>query len=251
MAPTSLLWNVFAGFLLGWLSSTLVEWLWFRLQRSRVDLAALSANMAASPLLHDGSPPAQTDGEPDPLTEGRALSSDTQQDAQQDEGTDSAQTGHASRQAIANRPDDLTALHGIGDLYEQRLYQVGVFTWHQLSRIDAETLREITKALPSSNPRAWIEQAQALAMANDRVGAGYDGPLPDNLTRINGIDQVYEDELYAAGIFTFRQLAERAPDELAQIIPAHLTGDELNFASWISQADFLRDEYDPNEPPII
>ncbi len=242
-----LLWNVFAGFLLGWISSTLVEWLWFRFRRSRVDLTSLSSGMAASPLLHD-EPSAQTDGDQDLPTEEREPSQDARQ---QVEGDDSAQTGRASEPAVANRPDDLTAIRGIGDLYEQRLYQVGIFTWHQISRIDAETLQQITKALPSSNPRAWINQARELAMANSRVGAVYDGPLPDALTRIDGIDQVYEDELYAAGIFTFRQLAERAPDELARIIPAHLTGDELNFASWIAQADVLRDEAYPDDPPII
>ena len=62
---------------------------------------------------------------------------------------------------------------------------------------------------------------------------------------------MYEDELYAAGVLTFRQLAERAPDELARIIPAHLAGDQLDFDSWIAQADYLRDEYYPDEPPIL
>ena len=131
------------------------------------------------------------------------------------------------------------------------LYQVGIFTWDQLSRVDAETLQQITRALPSSDTRAWIEQARELAQANNRIGAVYDGPLPEDLTRIHGVDQVYEDELYAAGIFTFRQLAECAPDELASIIPAHLAGEELDFASWVAQADSLRDEYYLDEPPIL
>ena len=55
----------------------------------------------------------------------------------------------------------------------------------------------------------------------------------------------------AAGIFTYRQLAERTPDELARIIPAHLAGEELDFVSWIVQADSLRDEYYTDEPPIL
>ena len=90
-----------------------------------------------------------------------------------------------------------------------------------------------------------------LAQANHRVGVVYDGPLPEDLTRINGVDQVYEDELYAAGIFTYLQLAECTPDELARIIPAHAAGQELDFASWIAQADFLREEYYSEEPPIL
>lgn len=143
---------------------------------------------------------------------------------------------------IENRPDDLSAIRGIGDVYEQRLYRAGIFTWHQLSRTDTEILRRITKALPSSNPQSWIEQARELALAARRVGAVYDGPVPDDLTRIEGIDQVYEGELYAAGILTFEQLAERAPDELQRIIPAHLAGDRIDFESWIAQADILAEE---------
>ena len=75
-------------------------------------------------------------------------------------------------------PDNLTAIYGIGDLYERLLYQVGIFTWDQLSRVDAETLQQITRALPTSNTPAWIEQARVLAQANNRVGAVYDGLCP-------------------------------------------------------------------------
>ena len=245
MELTSLLGYIVVGLLFGWISSTLVEWVWYRGRRRRIDLAVAPSGIRGG--FQMGEAPTVAGETPAPTPRRRAQGDARPQAEEPERGRSKRRKG----QALANRPDNLTAIHGIGDLYERRLYQVGVFTWHQLSRMDAESLQQITRALPSSNTRAWIDQAQALAKASNRVGAAYDGPLPEDLTRIDGIDQVYEDELYAAGIFTFRQLAERAPDELARIIPAHLAGDQLDFAGWIAQADFLRDEYYADEPPIL
>ena len=251
MELTSLLGYILVGLLFGWVSSTLVEWVWYRGRRRRVDLAMAPSGMRASQPL-PGVPPSHSYGAPElhprPASDGEASAVDTTPQKGRRRGRKNARP---AQQAPANRPDNLTAVYGIGDLYERRLYQVGIFTWDQLSRVDAETLQQITRALPSSDTRAWIEQARELAHANNRIGAVYDGPLPEDLTRIHGVDQVYEDELYAAGIFTFRQLAECAPDELARIIPAHLAGEELDFASWAAQADSLRDEYYLDEPPIL
>lgn len=245
MELSSLLVYIVVGLLFGWLTMTLVEWVWYRGRRRRIDLAM------ASSALRGGPPMGERDARP---VAGSTVAPSTRGREKAKPKAEKPKRGRAKRrkaQAQANRPDNLTAVHGIGGLYERRLYQVGVFTWDQLSRMDPGSLQEITRALPGSNMRAWIEQAGDLAKANDRVGAVYDGPLPEDLTRIVGIDQVYEDALYAAGIFTFRQLAERAPDELARIIPAHLAGDHLDFAGWVAQADSLRDDYYADEPPII
>ena len=245
MELSSLLGYIAAGLVFGWISMTLVEWVWYRGRRRRIDLAM------ASSALRGGLQMGERDAPP---VAGDTVASYARGREKARPRVEKPKRGRAKRrkaQPHANRPDNLTAVHGIGGLYERRLYQVGVFTWDQLSRMDPESLQEITRALPGSNTRAWIEQAGELAKASDRVGAVYDGPLPEDLTRINGLDQVYEDELYAAGIFTYRQLAERAPDELARIIPAHLAGDHLDFAGWIAQADSLRDEYYADEPPIL
>ena len=254
MELTSLLGYILVGLLFGWVSSTLVEWVWYRGRHRRIDLAMAPSGMRVSQPL-PGGPVAHSYGAPElparPASDRGASAADATPQKGRRRARKNAQPGQPAGQAPANRPDNLTAIYGIGDLYERLLYQVGIFTWDQLSRVDAETLQQITRALPTSNTPAWIEQARVLAQANNRVGAVYDGPLPEDLTRIAGVDQVYEDELYAAGIFTFRQLAERAPDELAHIIPAHLAGEELDFASWIAQADSLRDEYYSDEPPIL
>ena len=253
MELTSLLGYILVGLLFGWVSSTLVEWVWYRGRHRRIDLAMAPSGMRVSQPL-PGVPAGHSYGAPELSARPASDREDSAADATPQKGRrarKNARPGRPAEQAPANRPDNLAAVYGIGDLYERRLYQVGIFTWDQLSRVDAETLQQITRALPSSDTRAWPVQARELAQANNRVGAVYDGPLPEDLTRIAGVDQVYEDELYAAGIFTFRQLVERAPDELAHIIPAHLAGEELDFASWIAQADSLRDEYYSDEPPIL
>ena len=244
MDLTSLLGYILVGLLFGWVSSTLVEWVWYRGRRRRIDLSAMASAARGTQPLPEG-PPAQTYGAPP----GPAAATNAQSGRRRPRND--ARPEPSPAQDLSNRPDNLTAVYGIGGLYERRLYQVGIFTWDQLSRVDAESLQQITRALPGSDTHAWTEQARLLAQANNRIGAVYDGPLPEDLTRIAGIDQVFEDELYAAGIFTYRQLAERTPDELARIIPAHLAGEELDFVSWIVQADSLRDEYYTDEPPIL
>ena len=243
MELTSLLGYILIGLLFGWVTSTLVEWVWYRGRRRRIDLAMASTGAGGSYQMGEREAPAFAG---DTTAPRRRPQEDARPQAQERK-----RAKRRKAQPLANRPDNLTAIHGIGDLYERRLYQVGIFTWHQLSRVDADSLQQITRALPSSDTQAWIAQARKLAKTNDRVGAVYDGPLPEDLTRIDGVDHVYEDELYAAGIFTFRQLAETAPDELASIIPAHLAGEHLDFVGWTAQADSLRDEYYADEPPIL
>ncbi len=218
MGGLSVLWYVGAGFLLGWVISTLIEWLWFRGRR----VGALSSSRGADSMERSSRPPT-TPSSPNyrPYV------------------ADSAATGQPSV-AQSNRPDPLSDIRGVGDVYEQRLYEAGIFTWHELSQVDGDTLRAITKALPTSNPESWIEQARQLAAENGRIGAVYTGPLPDDLTRIEGIDQVFEQELVRVGIVTFAQLAQTTAPELATVIPAHRLDDAIDFAAWISQARELQ-----------
>lgn len=223
MAGMNILWYVGAGFLLGWVISTLTEWLWFRRRHVGAG-SSVQSRSGYSP--GDRQPAAYPAPEYQPYG------------ANDPEATapGSGQPGAAS----GNRPDPLSDIRGIGDVYEQRLYEAGIFTWHELGQVDVDTLRAITKALPTSQPESWIEQARQLAAENGRIGAGYTGPVPDDLTRIQGIDQVFEQELVRAGIVTFAQLAETTAPELAAIIPAHRLDDAIDFAAWIGEARELQ-----------
>jgi len=218
MAGLNLLWYVGVGFLLGWVISTLTEWLWFRGRRAREKPAPRGTAASAAGRRQPAPYPAV---DYQPYVAG---------------ATSVAQPSAAS----SNRPDPLSDIRGIGKVYAQRLYKAGISTWHELSLVDEKTLRAITRALPASNPDSWIIQARQLAAENGRIGATYTGPVPDDLTRIQGIDQVFEQELIEAGIVTFSQLAQTTAPELAAIIPDHRLDDAIDFAAWIAEARELQ-----------
>lgn len=225
MAGMNILWYVGTGFLLGWVISTLTEWLWFRRRHvgagSSVPPRSGSAQSNRQPTVYPA---------PEYQPYGATAAAN---------GPTSAASGPPSA-ASGNRPDPLSDIRGIGDVYEQRLYEAGIFTWHELGQVDVDTLRAITKALPTSQPESWIEQARQLAAENGRIGATYTGPIPSDLNRIPGIDQVFEQELVRAGIVTFAQLAQTTAPELAAIIPAHRLDDAIDFAAWIGEARELQ-----------
>lgn len=225
----NILWYVGTGFLLGWVISTLTEWLWFRGRHAGAKSSIQPRSESAQSNRQPAAYPA-----PEYQPYGAAAGASGA-------GTDqpSAASGPPSA-ASGNRPDPLSDIRGIGDAYEQRLYEAGIFTWHELGQVDVDTLRAVTKALPNSQPESWIEQARQLAAENGRIGATYTGPVPSDLTRIQGIDQVFEQELVRAGIVTFAQLAQTTAPELAAIIPAHRLDDAIDFAAWIGEARELQ-----------
>jgi predicted flap endonuclease-1-like 5' DNA nuclease len=138
-------------------------------------------------------------------------------------------------------PDNLSKVKGIGEVYRQRLYQAGIFTWHQVATTDIVRLRQATNAYPSSNVEEWPVQARLLAERQGRVGAVYTGPRPDDLTKIVGIGPVGAQTLYRAGICTYEQLAVTPAEELAALFPIAVAGDQPDFPRWIAQAMTLAD----------
>ena len=139
-------------------------------------------------------------------------------------------------QRSTDYPDDLSKIKGIGDVYKYRLYAAGIFTWHQIAETDEDTLRVATNAYPGSNVDEWAGQARELAKKNKREDAYYTGPVPDNLTKIVGIGPVGERTLYRAGICTFDQLAGATVNELHDLFPIAIAGDEPDFNAWIRLA---------------
>lgn len=133
-------------------------------------------------------------------------------------------------------PDNLSKIKGIGDVYKFRLFKAGIYTWHQVSETDVETLRTATNAYPGANVDEWPEQAQRLAEKHGRQNAYYSGPPPDDLTQIVGIGPVGQYTLYNAGICTYEQLASVTVAELKTLFPIAIAGDEPNFAQWIGLA---------------
>lgn len=144
-------------------------------------------------------------------------------------------TAAVASEAIADHPDNLAMIRGVGEAYKRRLYGVGIYTWRQMAESDIETLRRITRAKPNADINAWRVQARELAEKYQRWQSTFRGPL-DDFTRIDGIGAITADLLYKAGICTYEQLAGALPDELAKIVPAPTVGDENDFEGWIAAA---------------
>jgi predicted flap endonuclease-1-like 5' DNA nuclease len=238
------LWFLGAGFLLGWIVSTLTEWIWFRRRRMQQ-----SAPPRPSPLLARNIQPDASveDGRLGNKTiEGESLAMSGQADRSdvrlaqfeaEERETKSTLGEQAEQTRSAGYPDPLWKIRGIGIIYQKRLYEAGIFTWHQLAVSDSESLRVAARAHASSDPNLWIEQARKLAEQNNRVGALYMGPIPDDFTVIDGIGSNSEQELYRAGIYTYAQLASLTPQTLARILPeVAAAGDTIDFRIWLDQA---------------
>lgn len=139
-------------------------------------------------------------------------------------------------------PDDLSKIRGIGDVYKQRLYRAGIYTWKQITETETEVLRRATSAYPSSNVEEWLSQAEALMAKHGRQQAVYSGPAPDEMTKILGIGPVSAAALYRAGICTYEQLASTPVADLEALFPIAVAGDVPDFADWIARATKLADE---------
>jgi predicted flap endonuclease-1-like 5' DNA nuclease len=136
-------------------------------------------------------------------------------------------------------PDNLTLVKGIGKVYQRRLYDSGIYTWHQVTASDVDDLREISSAIDAANVHDWPRQASLLAKKYDREGATYAGDSPDDLTRVGGIGQAGVQRLYQAGIVTFAQMAAASPGQLSAALGS---GDEPakgDFDAMIAQAGEL------------
>lgn len=219
----SIWWYIGAGFLLGWVMSTLIEWIWFRQRRIRPEAAGGSRESTVRGI----------------VAEREALAAER------------AATPAATQQPVEARPmptassypDPLWRVRGIGVIYQKRLYEAGIFTWHQLASSDVDSLRAAAQAPATSDPTLWIAQARELAEQFDRVGATYSGPVPDDFTRIDGIGSLSEQTLYRAGVFTYKQLADLTPQALARLLPeAAAAGESIDFKIWLDQASQLSRE---------
>jgi predicted flap endonuclease-1-like 5' DNA nuclease len=145
-------------------------------------------------------------------------------------------------QRTREHPDDLSRIKGIGDVYKQRLYRAGFYTWKQIAETDEATLRRAVSANQSSNIGAWYGQAEQLMEKHGRKDAVYTGPHPDDLTKILGIGPVGASVLYRAGICTYEQLASTSISDLATLFPVAVAGDQPDFAQWIARAEKLADQ---------
>ena len=134
-------------------------------------------------------------------------------------------------------PQDLSAVHGVGPVFEERLYAAGIGTYWSLAELPAADLAAILDArdFQGVDLEAIKATAMRLAVESNSLGRAWDGSPPDDFDGLPGIGEVYERRLYEAGICTYAALAAATPERLAEICkaPAMRTPD---YAAWIATA---------------
>lgn len=134
-------------------------------------------------------------------------------------------------------PQDLSAVHGIGPVYEERLYAAGIGTYWSLAQASDDELVAIlgTQSFQDTDLGAIKAAAMKLAAETNSLGRAWNGSPPDDFDGLPGIGEVYERRLYEAGICTYEAMAAASPEQLAAICkaPPMRTPD---YATWIATA---------------
>jgi predicted flap endonuclease-1-like 5' DNA nuclease len=142
---------------------------------------------------------------------------------------------------------DLSMIDGIGETYEQRLYNAGIGTFWEISTLSDADLRQIlhlSDLQMRTTDFADIRlQARQLAIDTNSTGLLWDGEAPDDFSRIKGIGHTYEQRLYDAGIRTYRALAAAKAEDLAAILGPQVFHPQIN--QWITQAQTLAADQPP------
>lgn len=135
-------------------------------------------------------------------------------------------------------PQDLSAVDGIGTVYEDRLYAAGIGSYWSLAELPEEELAGILESHAGVDLAAIKSSAMQLAVDTGSLGRSWSGSPPDDFEVLAGIGEIYERRLYEAGICTYEALAATSPERLAEICqaPAMQTPD---YAAWVSTAAAL------------
>lgn len=138
---------------------------------------------------------------------------------------------------VVSCPQDLSAVEGVGTVYEDRLYDAGIGSYWELAETSASDLAAILgfQTFQEENLAAMKASAMQMAVQTNSLGRSWDGTSPDNFEVLEGLGEVYERRLYEAGICTFEALAAATPEQLAEICkaPSMRTPD---YNTWITIA---------------
>jgi predicted flap endonuclease-1-like 5' DNA nuclease len=141
-------------------------------------------------------------------------------------------------------PQDLSRVLGIGQIFEERLYDAGIGTFWDLGNMVEDELREILEigGYEDIDLQAICGDALRLASATGTENTVWDGTPHDDLESLRGIGTAEQEQLYAAGMCTYGALVAAGVTGLVKACPA-ASGQSHNYTSWISQSqDRLRTE---------
>jgi len=132
-------------------------------------------------------------------------------------------------------PQDLSRIDGIGTVYEQRLYKVGIGSYWDVARAGNDFLKDVLGTLVDVDLATIKAHALRLAETTGTMYYSWDGTAPDDFESFPGIGEVYESRLYEAGICTYEALAGCTVEQLQAICRAP----EMRrppYTEWISRA---------------
>lgn len=134
-------------------------------------------------------------------------------------------------------PQDLELIDGIGTIYEQRLFDVGVGSYWEVGMLPENVLSEILEVQDFQDVDLAAIKADAMRLAEETKTPGqvWDGTEPDDFEPLIGIGPVLERRLYAAGICTFETLAAASVEMLEEICHAPAF-QKIDYGLWIKQA---------------
>lgn len=134
-------------------------------------------------------------------------------------------------------PQDLELIDGVGTIYEQRLYEIGVGSFWEAGMLPEAVLSEILEVEDFQDVDLPAIKADAIRLAEetDSMGRVWDGTEPDNFEPLEGIGPVLERRLYAASICTFEALAAQSVETLEEICYAPAF-QKVDYGRWIEQA---------------
>lgn len=146
-----------------------------------------------------------------------------------------ARAGHKK---MIRCPQDLSRIDGIGTVYEQRLYKVGIGSFWDVAHAGDDFLRSVLGTLVDIDLSAIKADALRLAESTGTMFYSWDGTAPDDFESFPGIGEVYESRLYEAGICTYEALAGCTVEQLQAICKAT----EMRrppYTEWIARAKRL------------
>ena len=132
-------------------------------------------------------------------------------------------------------PQDLSRIDGIGTVYEQRLYKVGIGSYWDVARAGDDFLKDVLGTLVDIDLATIKAHALRLAETTGTMYYSWDGTAPDDFESFPGIGEVYESRLYEAGICTYEALADCTVEQLQAICKAP----EMRrppYTEWIARA---------------
>ncbi|MCC6724170.1 MAG: hypothetical protein IT258_06630 [Saprospiraceae bacterium] len=151
--------------------------------------------------------------------------------------------------ATADQKDDLTAIKGIGSFLEKKLNGLGIYTYDQISRLDANLIDKLTTAIEFFPGRIerddWVGQAKELLQPNaEQAPKAKAKPTAkgDDLKVVEGIGPKIELLLHGAGIHSFTDLADTSVERLKEVL--NKAGDRYRIhdpSTWPEQARLAAD----------